>query len=74
MIDEDRVRELAKILKRMNYKPITFDNPELFPEPDNFIYPNYVFFMVAIDHKTGFDVDFKYHGSDLLFYLARKSN
>ncbi len=72
MIDEDRVRELAEILRKMSYRPITFDNPELFPEPDNFIYPNYVFFMVAIDHRTGFDVDFKYHGSDLLFYLARK--
>uniref|UniRef100_A0A7C3RLX0 Uncharacterized protein n=1 Tax=Archaeoglobus fulgidus TaxID=2234 RepID=A0A7C3RLX0_ARCFL len=72
MIDEDRVRELAGILRRMKYTPITFDNPELFPEPDSFIYPNYVFFMVAIDHRTGFDVDFRYHGSDLLFYLARK--
>lgn len=72
MIDENRVGELAEILRKMNYRPITFDNPELFPESDHFIYPNYVFFMVAIDHKTGFDVDFKYHGSDLLFYLARK--
>ncbi len=72
MIDEGRVRKLAEILKKLNYTPVTFDNPELFPEPDDFIYPNYVFFMVAIDHKTGFNVDFKYHGSDLLFYLARK--
>lgn len=72
MINEKRVEELAGIIKEMNYKPIKFDNPELFPEPDEFIYPNYVFFMVSIDHRTGFDVNWKYRGSDLLFYLARK--
>lgn len=72
-IDEEKVREMAEIVKRLGYNPISFDNPDLFPEPDEFIYPNYVFFMVAIDHRTGFDdVMFKYHGSDLLFYLARK--
>ncbi len=66
------IRELAKIVRRLRYNPATFDDPELFPETDSYIYPNYVFFMVAIDHRTGFDVDFKYRGSDLLFYLARK--
>jgi hypothetical protein len=73
VIDEGRVEEFARIVKRLRYQPISFDNLELFPEPDGFVYPNYIFFMVAIDHRTGFDdVDFKYHGSDLLFYLARK--
>jgi hypothetical protein len=72
VIDESRVKEFAEIVRRLKYRPISFDNPELFPEMDDCIYPNYVFFMVAIDHRTGFDVDFKYRGSDLLFYLARK--
>ena len=74
MIDEDRVKRFAGVLRRLRYRPISFDNPELFPEPDDYIYPNYVFFMVAIDHRTGFEksTGSKYHGSDLLFYLARK--
>ncbi|MEM1579004.1 MAG: queuosine salvage family protein [Archaeoglobaceae archaeon] len=67
-----RIEEIAEIIKRLNYKPVPFTNPELFPPLDDFIYPNYVFFMVAIDHKTGFDVKWKYQGSDLLFYLARR--
>ena len=72
MLNMERIENLAKIVKRLKYKPISFDNPELFPEPDDYIYPNYVFFMVAIDHRTGFNKKWKYHGSDLLFYLARK--
>ena len=72
MINVERIKELAKIIREMKYEPIKFDNPELFPEPDHFIYPNYVFFMVSIDHRTGFDVEWKYRGSDLLFYLARR--
>jgi len=72
MLNIERIEALAKIVKRLKYKPISFDNPELFPEPDDYIYPNYVFFMVAIDHRTGFTKKWKYHGSDLLFYLARK--
>ncbi|MEM1593904.1 MAG: queuosine salvage family protein [Archaeoglobaceae archaeon] len=72
MINEKRLQELANILKELKYSPISFDNPELFPEVDEYIYPNYVFFMVAIDHKTGFEVNWKYRGSDLLFYLARR--
>jgi len=72
MLNIERIEDLAKIMKRLKYKPISFDNPELFPEPDDYIYPNYVFFMVAIDHRTGFSKKWKYHGSDLLFYLARR--
>lgn len=72
MLNLERIGEFAKIVKRLRYKPISFDNPELFPEPDDYIYPNYVFFMVAIDHRTGFNIKWKYRGSDLLFYLARK--
>ncbi|MCS7121135.1 MAG: hypothetical protein NZ895_00805 [Archaeoglobaceae archaeon] len=72
MINEERIEKLAKIIKNLKYNPIKFDNPELFPEVDDYIYPNYVFFVVSIDHRTGFDVDWKYRGSDLLFYLARR--
>jgi len=72
VIDEGKLEELAEIIKALKYVPLEFNNPELFPEVDNYIYPNYVFFMVAIDHRTGFDLEWKYRGSDLLFYLARK--
>jgi hypothetical protein len=75
VINEYRIRKLAEIIKRLEYRPILFDNPDLFPEWDEYIYPNYVFFMVAIDHRTGFDreiVGSGYYGSDLLFYLARR--
>ncbi|MEM0351136.1 MAG: hypothetical protein QXU61_05150, partial [Archaeoglobaceae archaeon] len=72
MINEEKIKKLAKIIKNLKYDPIKFDNPDLFPDLDDYIYPNYVFFMVAIDHRTGFDVDWKYRGSDLLFYLARR--
>ncbi len=72
-IREDGIDELADIIRRLNYDPISFDDPDLFPETDDYIYPNYVFFMVAIDHRTGFGrLHDKYQGSDLLFYLARR--
>lgn len=72
MINEERVKKLVELIKKLKYEPISLDNPELFPEVDDYIYPNYVFFMVAIDHRTGFEVNWKYRGSDLLFYLARE--
>lgn len=72
MINRERLRELAEIVKNLKYSPLSFDNPELFPEVDDYVYPNYVFFMVSIDHRTGFEIEWKYRGSDLLFYLARR--
>jgi|Deesub1362B_J571_1020462.scaffolds.fasta_scaffold00103_67 hypothetical protein len=76
-INTERIRDLAKIIRKLRYKPIFFDDPNLFPEYDDFIYPNYVFFLVAIDHRTGFKKRIthgskKYHGSDIIFYLARR--
>jgi hypothetical protein len=80
-INEDRVGKLSRIISRLGYNPVSFDSPDLFPENDEFIYPNYLFFLIAIDHRTHplprrFEgiVDGKfYHGSDLLFALARKA-
>ncbi len=73
--------ELGIIASRLGYKPVSFHFPQLFPpDEDSFIYTNYVFFMVAIDHKTHSTKRFEatidgefYHGSDLMFYLARKA-
>lgn len=78
-INEERAEELGDIIARLKYKPISFDSPEFFPEEEYYL--NYVFFTVAIDHRTHplpkrFEgiVDGKfYHGSDLLFALARKA-
>jgi hypothetical protein len=72
--NEQAIRELARLISGLNYNPITFDSPDLFPSGDEYIYANYVFFLVAIDHRTGFPRNKnKYHGSDMLFYLARKA-
>lgn len=73
-----RAEELGDIVSRLGYKPVSFHFPQLFPSQDDFIYTNYTFFMVAIDHSTHGSKRFEttidgefYHGSDLMFYLAR---
>lgn len=79
-LNEDKIMQLSKIVKALKYKPISFNSPDLFPEDNEFIYTNYVFFLVVIDHRTHsknkrFEafVDGKfYHGSDLLYFLARR--
>ena len=78
-LNEDKITQLSKIVKALKYKPISFNTPDLFPENDEFIYTNYVFFLVAIDHKTHSKKRFEafvdgkfYHGSDLLYFLARR--
>lgn len=78
-INYPRAEELGKIVSRLGYKPVSFHFPQLFPpQEDDFIYTNYVFFMVAIDHKTHGTKRFEatidgkfYHGSDMMFCLAR---
>lgn len=78
-ISHSRAEELGIIISRLGYDPVSFHFPQLFPpQEDRFIYTNYVFFMVAIDHRTHgmkrFEatIDGKlYHGSDLMFYLSR---
>lgn len=80
-INEDRARHLAEVISRLGYRPVSFNSADLFPESDEFIYPNYVFFLVAIDHRThplpkrfeGVIGEKFYRGSDLLFALARKA-
>jgi len=80
-INEERVKRLGKIIQKLGYKPISFNSPDLFPENDDFIYPNYVFFLVAIDHRThpepkrfeAFVGGKLYHGSDLMYLLARRA-
>jgi|GEM_PF-612989 hypothetical protein len=80
-INEDRVKRLGKIIQKLGYKAISFDSPDLFPEDDEFIYSNYVFFLVAIDHRThpepkrfeAFVGGKFYHGSDLMYFLARRA-
>lgn len=77
-VSHSRAEELGNIVSRLGYEPVSFHFPQLFPPLDDFIYTNYVFFMVAIDHRTHGTKRFKatidgqsYHGSDLMFYLAR---
>ncbi len=80
-INEDRVKRLGKIIQKLGYRPISFSLPDLFPEDDEFIYTNYVFFLVAIDHRTHpepkrFEESIGgkfYHGSDLMYFLARRA-
>ncbi len=79
-INESKARQLGRIVKKLRYKPISFNSPDLFPEGDEFIYTNYMFFLVAIDHRTHpenkrFEAEIGgkfYHGSDLMYFLARK--
>lgn len=77
-VDYDRAEELGNIVSRLEYNPVSFQFPQLFPPQNGFTYANYVFFMVAIDHRTHGTKRFEvvidgkfYHGSDLMFYLAR---
>ncbi|MFP3909338.1 MAG: queuosine salvage family protein [Archaeoglobaceae archaeon] len=80
-VNYTRTEELGDIVSRLGYTPISFHFPQLFPsDEDSFIYANYVFFMVAIDHSTHGAKRFEatidgyfYHGSDLMFYLARRA-
>lgn len=76
-----KAEQLGEIVLKLRYKPVSFDSPDLFPPCDEFLYPNYVFFLVAVDHKTHpansrfegvLDGKF-YHGSDLMYALARKA-
>lgn len=79
LINEKKAMTLGKIVARLDYHPISFNSPELFPEEEHYL--DYVFFLIAIDHRTHplperFEgtVNKKfYHGSDLLFALARKA-
>ena len=79
-INKDGVEKLGKIISELDYSPVSFDSPEFFPSGDDFVYINYVFFMVAIDHRTHGNQKFEafvdgcfYHGSDLMYRLARKT-
>ncbi|MFO7967576.1 MAG: queuosine salvage family protein [Archaeoglobaceae archaeon] len=79
-VNHSRAEELGGIVSRLGYEPVSFHFPQLFPPLDDFIYTHYVFFMVAIDHRTHGTKRFEgtidgefYHGSDLMFYLARRA-
>lgn len=80
-INHSHAQEIGEIVSRLGYKPVSFHFPQLFPsDEDEFIYTNYVFFLVAIDHRTHGTKRFEakidgefYHGSDLMFYLARRA-
>ncbi len=81
IINEDRIKRLGKIIQKLEYSPISFDMPDLFPEDEEFTYTNYVFFLVAIDHRThpearrfeAFIEGKFYRGSDLMYFLARRA-
>lgn len=80
-INEEKIREIANSLRKLEIKPDDFTDENYYPSiNDDFEnVAHYFFFMVAIDHRTSrgpyvYETEIngkKYHGADLLYKLGK---